>query len=205
MSKYHDSDPEIGCRQNLDASLTEFVVKRQKRKYNPSSPVIDTNQQEIIAMLQKMSVDIAEVKTQNAEIRQTNLEIEKSLEFVSKQYEDMRQKLESLEHVHKELLSYITSLELKIENLERNSKSTTVEIRNVPASDSETKAGLCELIERTCKALEVGVNTNDLKDVFRVSNKSGTKTIIAEFTTTFAKNSIIQGAGHITKNSLTIN
>lgn len=146
-------------------------------------------------LLNKLVAEVAEIKQQNAEIKHTNEEIEKSLQFINEKYEDMKKKVEDLEGERKEHLLKIASLESEIGEVQRNLKSATIELRNVPkTTDTETKTDLCNIIEKTCQVIDVNIQATNIRDVFRVTSKAGKSTIVAELTTVIMKNHIIQGA-----------
>ncbi|KAJ0169276.1 hypothetical protein K1T71_015160, partial [Dendrolimus kikuchii] len=147
------------------------------------------------SLLNKLIHEVADIKDQNNQIKQSNEEIEKSLDFLNLQYEDIKLKVQGLETERKEYLQHITFLETKIEDMERNAKLSSIEIRNVPLiNKAETKTDLCNIVQNTCKALNVIVPQVAIRDVYRL-NKKNTKssTIIADFTSVILKNEVIQG------------
>ncbi|CAG5031000.1 unnamed protein product [Parnassius apollo] len=81
------------------------------------------------------------------EIMEQNIDIQKSIEFLAQKYDELTQKVGSLENENKHQLEYINSLESKIDILERNSKATTVEIRNIPLNQKETKDDLLKIVQ----------------------------------------------------------
>lgn len=156
------------------------------------------------SVLNKLVTEVAEIKKQNNEIKNSNKEIEHSLEFLNHQYEDMKAKVENLESERKQHLLRITSLETKLEEVERNLKAPTVEMRNVPiTAQPESKATLNKIVLDTCKALEVGVQQNSLRDVYRINGKSGRGTVIAEFTSITTKNDVIMATKKYNKENPT--
>lgn len=156
------------------------------------------------AALTRLSRDIAELKTQNSKIQATNVQLEQTISFMSSQYEDMRAKLISFENERKESRSHIASLELKIEDLQKRSKFTVVEIRNVPtvphqSVKRETQQDLTNLIQKTCAVLGVDIQSGEIKDVYSIKTKSGSSTIVTELTTVVSRNKILRAAKEYNK------
>lgn len=198
------SDSDVS-KINPTVSTPVFLSQRHKRQREPSEEDFSSFKKEIKAMLDdwkdsqtslmnKLISEIADIKTQNSEIKLTNEDIQRSMTFLNDQYENFKVKVESLEKERKQHLTQIASLESKIEDMERNSKSSTIEIRNVLIpKERETKDDLCNIVQKTCQALKVNVQQSTIRDVYRIKNKSGKGTIIAEFTSVLLKNEVIQG------------
>lgn len=173
-------------------SCCEDTIKEFKEEIKSMFHDMSANQN---LSLKKLIKDVAEIKTQNSAIQKSNQEIEKSLEFLSEQFESVSARVDTLEKQRKEHLLQISSLEAKIEDIQRSLKSTTVEIRNVPVqSKKENMTDLISLVQNTGKALDVVVHANDIKDVFRIKNKSGATTIVTEFTNSALKQEVIKSA-----------
>jgi hypothetical protein len=187
--------------------MTPFITQRIKRpresccedllekfKDEMKSMILDMskNQNDSLAKLVK---DVAEIKIQNSSIQKSNQEIEKSLQFLSDQFDSVSTRVEALEKERKEHLLHIASLETRVEDIQRTLKSSMVEIRNVPCpSKKESSADLTTIIQNTCGVLRVEVHANDIKDVYRIKGKSGTSTIVADFTRSTIKQEVIKSA-----------
>ncbi|XP_046966919.1 uncharacterized protein LOC124534919 [Vanessa cardui] len=194
-----------------NTSTTAFVSQRNKRQRQSSDEELISFKDEIRMMLDewketqntllnKLMSEILEIKKQNNQIKLSNEEIAKSLDFLNAQYEDMKTKVEGLQTERKQFLSQIASLEEKIEDMQKTSKLTAVEIRNVPIpTKTETKSDLCNIVKNTCKVLNVNVEQMTIKDIYRINGKSSKGTIIAEFTTVVLKKDVIQAAKNYNK------
>ncbi|XP_045766805.1 uncharacterized protein LOC123868359 [Maniola jurtina] len=136
--------------------------------------------------LDKIQESINEIRTQNAEIY-------KSIEFLSQEHDEFKNRLDKFEAERKEHLSYISTLENKIENLERKSINTCVEIRNISKlKQNETKNDLQDIISRLGSKLSLNIQPSDIKDIYRSYAKSEThKPIIVEFTSALMKENLI--------------
>lgn len=103
---------------NLDSdTILDFAPKRQKRSRNKEDDLSESSsfKAELMAMLsnwkkdqdlmmKKLCSDIAELKQQNAHIQTTNDELEKAVKFMSLQYEDIKEKLLTMERERRKML-----------------------------------------------------------------------------------------------------
>lgn len=137
------------------------------------------------AKLDSLMSTITQIKEQNDDIRL-------SVDFMSTKYEEVRVRLEEMESERRNNLNYIKVLEQRIETLERGSRSTSIELRNIPHTQSETKENLIQIIKEVGLATNAPIQTADIKDIFRVkSGSSIKKPIIAEFTSVLTKEKLL--------------
>lgn len=136
------------------------------------------------ALISRLASDMAELKVQNTNIQKSNSEIEKSMIFVTKQYEDIKNQNKILHDDLKRNRVYTESLEKKIKDLQHKSRSSSIEIRNVPICDKETSTDLINIVASVGNAVQFPVSSADIRDVYRRSGRSGTTgSIIAELFT----------------------
>lgn len=84
------------------------------------------------------------------------------------------------------------ALEDRLEALERGSRSTCLEIRNVPVATSETKSSLLDSVIKAGEALKVPIQKSDIKDIYRIRSKDqASRTIIVDLCSTLQKEKII--------------
>ncbi|CAH0401850.1 unnamed protein product [Chilo suppressalis] len=139
-----------------------------------------------------------DIKLQNSEMRV-------SLQFLSDKYDDMAKLFQGLEEERKKDNKYISQLEEILEVLERKSKSSGLEIRNVPSLTSdhkkpETKEEITTIVKSMAMALEVELQDYDVKDVYRVNSKKGeNKPIIVELNSAIKKEKIIQAIKELSR------
>jgi hypothetical protein len=200
------SDSDVSKLVEQD-QMTSYVSQRAKRpretccedqlikfKEELKMMIVEMSNSQNIS-LNKLIKDVTDIKIQNSSIQQSNQEIEKSLQFLSDQFENVSARVENLEKQRKEHLLHISSLEAKVEDIQRSFKSTTVEFRNVPRqSKEETTSDLCSLVQNTCKVLDVEVQLHEIKDIFRVKGKSGSTAIVVDFTRVTKKQEVIRCA-----------
>ncbi|CAB3262132.1 unnamed protein product [Arctia plantaginis] len=114
------------------------------------------------------------------------------MEFISKQYEEMKNKFSKMETERREHLAYIQMLEGKIENLEKCQKQTCIEIRNVPVPKSESKEDLICIVQKVCNTTNTHIEEHHIKDIFRLNaDKGGMKSIIIDFYSVIMKERLL--------------
>ncbi|XP_026762201.1 uncharacterized protein LOC113520970 [Galleria mellonella] len=188
----------------IDHDNTSPITQRTKRRRG--SPANKEHSEDIKNMmsswqekqnriLNKLVSDVAEIKLQNSQIQESNKEIEKALEFISCKYEDMREKIEILESERKTHMAQIAYLDTKVEDLQRVIKKSSIEIRNLPKEKIfNNKKEMCNIVQSTCKLLNVTVAESDIKDVILLKGKGNNNTIVTEFTRNILKDDIIRNA-----------
>ncbi|VVC93108.1 unnamed protein product [Leptidea sinapis] len=102
--------------------------------------------------------------------------------------------MELLESERKDHISHIQILEQKVEELNRPLKSLSIEIINIPSMKNyENKDELSSTVVKTCKALNVGIEKRELKDIYVIRGKGGNNTIVTVFTSNIVKHNVIKG------------
>lgn len=139
--------------------------------------------------------DISDIKTKIQEVQRTNTDIEKSIDFLSKQFDDVITKVDSLEQECCNNRMHIQTLQDKIDFLERSSLKSVIELRNIPGKEKENVNDLNSIVVNTGKVLKLEIEPAEIRDVLRLPGKPGsTRTILAEFTTVSTKHKYLQAA-----------
>lgn len=187
--------------------------KRRRQSFSPGSELLDFKQeildmlnswkaeeqanflkfsQEQSSSLAKLFSEVAELKSQNLAIQKANNEIEKSINFINNQYEDMMKQINLLQKEKQLYRDCIQNLELKVEDLQQLSRSSCVEIRNIPLKENECAKDLYAVVARVSAAVNVPLKDNDIRDVYRLPGKPGTvRPVVAEFMTMETKNVLL--------------
>lgn len=140
-----------------------------------------------------------EIKIQNSDIRS-------SLEFLSKKYDNLVEEFNDLKSKNLNNTEYIKTLEEKIEKMERSSRSTCLEIKNIPVKKSESKVTLLNTVTDVGKALKVSILPQDIKDIFRIGTKSPVdKNIIVDFTSILIKEKLLASYKNFNKGTTKFN
>ncbi|XP_013195979.1 uncharacterized protein LOC106139142 [Amyelois transitella] len=143
----------------------------------------------IIASKQEQNYKLNTLISSVTEIKEQNNDIRNSVEFVSARYDEIATR------------EYIKQLEAKVENLERQLKSSSIELRNIPSQINETKEDLINIVKAAGTALDLHVETSTIKDVYRVHGKTNNKTIVAELNSVVLKENLIKAVkNHNKKN-----
>ncbi|CAH1634756.1 unnamed protein product [Spodoptera littoralis] len=86
----------------------------------------------------------------------------------------------------------IENLEEKLEFFERKAQSVGIEIRNLPKKTGETMESLQNDIIQLGKTLNVNVEGNSIRDIYRTKSKDASNPVAVNFTTVFMKDSILK-------------
>ncbi|KAH9631462.1 hypothetical protein HF086_004623 [Spodoptera exigua] len=209
------SEPDI----NSAVEMSEYVnVSRSKRRRNGTSPQggtnlslqdVQINNQDIsrtlaeqTSLMTKLLADIGEIKSQNnqikasnAQIRETNEEIIQSMSFMNKQFEDMKKEIEDLRKDRQLQQNYIEQLEKKILDMQHMSRSSGIEIRNIPQDNNETTSTLIKTVCKIGEIVGLPIPESNIRDIYRLPGKSTGPTIprpiIAQFSTVQTKQSLL--------------
>lgn len=209
VSKSHlcVSESETNRSEESEGSQASTNSRRQKRKINtnpeiPKPSWVDSFKEEIRGMLrdwkkdqdktlQKLRSDVTDFKNQILKIHNTNIEIEKSMDFLTKQYEELKIVADKTEKEKLEREKYITLLENRIDNLERNANSNIIELRNVPTQPVESTTDLQNVVKNIFEVMKIDYKKDDLKEVYRIRTKTKKGPIIAHLGSTSLKNNLI--------------
>ncbi|KAJ8704357.1 hypothetical protein PYW08_013081 [Mythimna loreyi] len=140
--------------------------------------------------MEQLCVSVEQIKMQN-------LNIQTTVNFLSENYDDLKNKLQhlevQLETERKNNLACLKTLEDRLESLERGARSSCVEIRNIPFNKSESKEGLLNTVIKIGSTLNVPFQPQEVKDIFRIGSKdSENRTIVVDFTSNLRKEKFIQ-------------
>lgn len=86
-------------------------------------------------------------------------------------------------------------MEEKIEDLQRGSRKSNIEIKNVPKQVKETKEDLIEMVIHLTKPINYEIMKTDIKDIYRIKGKkqnTSNTPIIVEFSSTILKADILK-------------
>lgn len=190
------SDPNL----NLEKTPPNYVVRANKRRRDDVSFMDFNNFKEeikdmISSLLSAHKSELQTITSNLKEIQQTNNKIENSITFLSNQNDELFKKINLLEIQTRKDREYITTLEDKIEDMQRSSRKTCFEIKNVPKKSNETKDELVNMILNLSRNVNCKIEKSDIKDIFRVQGrKEGKKDtpIIIEIGSTIQRNDILR-------------
>lgn len=171
---------------------TQEVKLRTKRRRSPDSNIdqkLQIFEDKITKMLSswKSDMDTKFEKFDNT-LSDIQTDIEKSVDFMSAQQEEIKQKVECLQQECKANQNHIALLEDHIEDLLRNARNSSIELRNVPHTEKETKEVLSNYLTNMSEKVNAKISCIEIKDIFRIPGKpEANKPIIVELTSTMQK------------------
>ncbi|CAG4996395.1 unnamed protein product [Parnassius apollo] len=95
------------------------------------------------------------------EIRKQNDAIHVSMEYLLQENTELKKKVQKIESEQKESTAYIHTLENRIEVMERQGRCSSIEIRNVPVTKSESKEDLLNIVLSISTALKMKASVTD--------------------------------------------
>lgn len=201
------SDPQIfPSTMDTEASgRNDHVTRRFKRKLNEestsdSSTMMDEMKSMFVNFETKQNSKFDKLMDSIIIIKDQNNDIQKSVDFLSTRYDELLQQLANMEQKNKSYEQKIEYLESKIELLERNSRSTTVEIKNIPRQPSENKSLLRSVVKKVGDVIGQPISDSDINDTYRLKTKNeSTDHIIVNFTTTLHKDGFLRNTAAYNK------
>ncbi|XP_046976384.1 uncharacterized protein LOC124542485 [Vanessa cardui] len=135
-------------------------------------------------------------------IKDQNSQISTSIEFMSQKYDELKIKYDSLLQEKLEVKAQIRNLEEKVELLERRSRATCVEIRNIPNSKTEKAQELHDIVKSLGNVLKIDIDPQEIRNIHRGYSKNETsKPVIVEFSTVSTKDKILRSIKQLTKDN----
>lgn len=195
-----ESDTASDCMgSETDCVGQQNITRRYKRKYDDSA----------LAELRDILVDVQlQQKTQALKFDEEmqrlvkqNEKITESIQYMSDKYDEILSQLRQTKSENTAFKTQIKTMEQKIEILERNSKASTLELRNVPETHLEDKSALIGLVKNVGEVLNVKVLDSDIRNIFRPKKSSHKSApIIVEFCSATLKENIIMTSKRYNKN-----
>lgn len=187
---------DVSHATSNDTTPPNYVFSRTKSVTTEDLQIFKEEIKSMIeALWSSQQQDIKNIPDTLKEIHQTNLNIEKSISLLYAQNEELTKKVTQLENKAKEDRDYIVLLEEKIENLQMGSRKSSLEIKNVPRQNNETKEDLVDMVLCLSSSIGSTLNRSDIKDVYRVRGKkkdSVSTPIIVETASTLIKTDILK-------------
>lgn len=191
------SDPNLSASCDAELQSPAFVTQRFKRRR-------DDDEIEIIDILKELKTGqtsfASALKSVKDDLMAQYVKLQESVEFMSTKYDEVLERMKQIESSRLEDRKYIQQLEDKVEYLEKRSRYASVEIRNIPNKEKESKQDLLSTVIKLGKTVNCQIQPNDVKDTFRTNSKSGNKTVIVELTSVIKKEHLIKSVISFNKN-----
>lgn len=193
QSSSHTGD----LRTDLLNMLTNWK-EDQERRWNEWKISLDCT-------LSKLVTEVTDLKKECQEIKKANAEIEKGMEFINEKQEETATKVKEMEKEKKANADAIKNIETQIQDIHFQTRNATIEIRNIPYSDSEKFDDLLSVLSCICKAMDLTINSTDIRDIYRLPGKPGvSRPIVAEFSCVQTRNEFISRVRRFNKEKPTI-
>lgn len=184
------SEPNLNVIK--DTPLSNITFRNASKRMRSESNNSPANT-EFMAAMSAQDTKLDSIMNFMRDMRAEMGEMCKSMEFMSNKYEELQSKYQIIEQERKEDQKVIMNLEYKIDVLERQTKSTTLEIKNIPQATDETKEQLFEIVRKMTSAVKVSISKSDIKNTYRVSTKDPkNKPIIVELMSNLKKEEILK-------------
>lgn len=193
--RQHSSEPDI---PSLAAALN--VTERKKRKRDGDLNITSVLKDMFVAFSKEQEKNFLQLKSVIENLKEQNTELKMSVEMMSHKYDDFLAQIKVLEQGRKEDKKLITQLEDRIEYMERKSKTTGLEMKNIPKMENETKDDLCKVVSNLGKAVNLDIDTSNIKDIYRITTKNDSKPIIVEFNSVILRDKILKQLKNFNRN-----
>lgn len=193
----YDSAPDLSTLGKPGQERAQFVTnllskRRREIDTDELKNAIDDMRVLLTNSMTQQDSKLSALMSTVKEIKQQNAEIQKTVDFLSEEQNNLKKKFMMMDNERKDQLLYIKSLEDKLENIERSSRSTGLEFRNFSQKTGESKTDLISLVVKVSEKLQTPVQLHEIKDVFRTKSKTENKPIIVELTTVIKKEAILE-------------
>ncbi|CAG5025134.1 unnamed protein product [Parnassius apollo] len=194
---HYGSDSAIYTLESHEHNIDVNIKKRSKRRLNNPPSTSDLTLADLMVRLDEMNklqdAKFASLESSMNALSKQNDEIKDTVIHLSAKYDDVLNNLKKLQQENDFFKNRIKTLEGKLEQLEKNARTTTVEIRNVPMSESEDKENLIEFTKKFGTVINVPIQDSEIRDVFRMKLKNKPNgPIIVDFTSTVKREKVIK-------------
>lgn len=185
-------------KRDQDEKILEFFNKAQPESHHRFEHKKAEN--DILAMFAELKKDQNEkfeILTNNVQkgiqaLTEQNSAILGSVDFLGQKYDELMSRINILEEEKAVDRKYIKSLETRLEHMDRFIQSSTIEVRNVPKKNGETKEDLVNLVGAVGKALNLPIQPTEVRDVYRLNTKNEqNQPILAQLSTVVLRDKIV--------------
>ncbi|CAB3223022.1 unnamed protein product [Arctia plantaginis] len=203
---HYGSDSAIYSLENQECADLN-IAKRSKRRRNDPSSAADITLSDLMARMDeiKKQQDARFASLESSIIQSLsvqNEEMKESIMYLSSKYDDVLSNLKALQQENNYFKTQIKTLEAKLEQFAINARSSTIELRNVPTSEPETKEQLVEVAKKIGTLIQAPVEDSDIRDVIRMKLKNQEPgPVLVEFTSTIKRERFLKATRNYNKNN----
>ncbi|KAI5634392.1 hypothetical protein NE865_12888 [Phthorimaea operculella] len=182
---HYSSDPAIyneGEHGDGHSQIANFVSHRNKRLRDDSAEPSELTlfkeemRDMMSSFIKEQKVGLAVLASDLQEIKETNAKIEATMALLTVQNEQFHHKIQLLEEQVKKDREYIYILEDKIEDLQRTSRKTCLELKNVPKIAQESQSDLIKIVTNLANTIKLDMSERDIDDIFRLRARNNEET-----------------------------
>lgn len=208
------SDSNLNDQSVTESNVTppNFVFGRAKKRKEQDSPTdirqstpgtgsneFEAFKEEVremfASLLAAQKQEFNNINPTLKKLQETNAKIETSIEHLQNENAELKKRIENLEQQKKEDAKYIFTLEDKIENMQKNYRKASIEIKNVPKLEKESKDDLIKYAKSLSTTVGASITNSDIKDIYRVRAQNrnvSNAPIVLELTSTLVKSDVLQ-------------
>lgn len=194
---HYGSDSMLYNNPNNQQPSDLNIKKRSKRRLDESQNATDVTLSDLLTKMDELKTQqdakFASLEAHIKELTSQNTDIKDSMALLSAKYDDILINMKIIQQENLHFKNQIKNLEGKVEQLEVNAKSTTIEIRNIPAGKLEDKDNLIDIAKKIGEVVNVPIIHSDIRDVFRLKIKNKENgPVILDFTSTLKREKFIR-------------
>lgn len=198
------SDSEAGQTDNSKHDTTNRKNKRRAPNTPPEAEATKSTGDFMVEMRSLLSTLSIQQEKRFCEMKTAmdvqHSDIKESINFLSEKYDNVLAEIQTLKEEKLKDKKCIKQLEDRIELLERQTRSTSLEFRNIPTKMEESKTDLTKIVVSLSHKLGTPIQSNEIKNIFRINSTNSGKPIITELTTLIAKENLIKAYKNHNKN-----
>lgn len=202
------SDPTLSS-QTLEVGIKDIFVnmgRRTRRRLDDETYEQNTYEDNsLLSAITKLFSEfeynqnrkLDSINSTVCDISEQNAQIQQSITFFSQRYDELLDRLASTEQENSLLKKQLSSLESRIDFLERNTRSAIVEISNLPSTASENEDTLTENLIAIGTTINQPISRNYIKNIHRMKPKKASTapgTVIVEFNSINLKNQVLKNS-----------
>ncbi|CAG4958162.1 unnamed protein product [Colias eurytheme] len=144
--------------------------------------------------LDKLEKSIAEMDKNIASVIKTNTDIESSINFLSEKIENLHDQIKIIKNESKEFNIRFSTIDARLNSLEKSNRITSIEIRKIPKKVNEKKNELFSIAKSLLNSLCLESSNINIRDVYRLPSRKEAResTLIVEFPDTNVKDIVIE-------------
>lgn len=190
-----DSEFEVAAQSPPNYVATRIKRKKEEDCLADLSSLKEEMKNMFSALMASQNLEFQKNANTLKEIQKTNENIENSITFLAAQNKEFQEKIEKLEGQIKEDRIYISVLEDKIEDMQKDRRKANLEIKNVPRKTSEAKDDLIDMVISLSNTVGCQMVKSDIKDIYRIRGKKDdiqNTPIIVETASTLLKTDVLK-------------